>query len=79
MSDTVLAAVCTGVFVVISNLIVAVVQSSKTKYRIEQLEKKVEKHNNLVVRMYACEDRLNIHDEKLTVANHRIEDLEQVR
>lgn len=31
-----------------------------TGYRIEQLEKKVEKHNNLIERMYKCEDRLNI-------------------
>ena len=33
-----------------------------TGYRIEQLEKKVEKHNNLIERMYACEDRLNLID-----------------
>ena len=31
-----------------------------TGYRIEQLEKKVEKHNNLIERMYKAEDRLNI-------------------
>lgn len=45
-------------------------------YRIEQLEKKQDKHNNLIARMYAVEDKLNIHDEKLKVVNHRIEDLE---
>ena len=38
-------------------------------YRIEQLEKKVEKHNNLVERMTVCE-------EKIKVANHRLDDLE---
>lgn len=36
-----------------------------TGYRIEQLEKKVEKHNNLIERMYQCEDRLNLIDHDL--------------
>ncbi len=40
------------------------------KYRIEQLEKKVEKHNSIVERTYRLE-------EKVKVANHRIEDLER--
>lgn len=31
-----------------------------TIYRIGQLEEKVNKHNNLIERMYKCEDRLNI-------------------
>ena len=37
---------------------------------IEQLEKKVEKHNSVVERTYLLE-------EKVKVANHRIEDLER--
>lgn len=40
------------------------------KYRIEQLEKKVEKHNSVIERTYLLE-------EKVKVANHRIEDLER--
>ena len=40
------------------------------KYRIEQLEKKVEKQNSIVERTYLLE-------EKVKVANHRIEDLER--
>lgn len=39
-------------------------------YRIEQLEKKVEKHNNYAV-------RVPILEEQIKVANHRIDDLEQ--
>jgi hypothetical protein len=38
-------------------------------YRIEQLEKKVEKHNNVVERMTVAEN-------KISVADHRISDLE---
>lgn len=38
-------------------------------YRIEQLEKKVDKHNNFA-------ERVPIIEEKIRVINHRIEDLE---
>lgn len=34
-------------------------------YRIEQLEKKVEAHNNLVSRMYAVENKIEIIETKL--------------
>ena len=39
-------------------------------YRIEQLERKVEKHNNFAGRMPVVE-------EQIKVINHRIEDLER--
>ena len=45
-------------------------------YRIEQLEQKVEKHNNLVERMYKVEEQTSLQEEKIKVANHRIDDLE---
>ncbi len=55
-----------------------VLASSKlTNFRLEQLEKKVQAHNNLVVRMYAVEGHQETLEEKIKVANHRIEDLEQ--
>lgn len=41
-------------------------------YRIEQLEKKVDKHNNFA-------ERIPILEEKISVANHRITDLEHER
>ena len=70
------------------SLLGVVVSSKLTTYRIEQLEKKVEKHNNLVERTYdlerreaLLEARLSEHEtlfaEKLNTANHRIEDLER--
>lgn len=45
-------------------------------YRIEQLEKKVDKHNHIVERLYDVEARLDVQEEKIAVANHRIKDLE---
>lgn len=48
-----------------------------TNYRIEQLEKKVNKHNNLIERVYKIEEHDAVVDEQIKVANHRIEDLEK--
>ena len=49
-----------------------------TSYRIEQLEKKVEKHNNVVERMYKIEENQALINNNIKVANHRIDDLEEV-
>lgn len=46
-------------------------------YRLEQLEKKVAKHNSVVERTYELEKQVDLMDEKIKVANHRIEDLER--
>ena len=51
-------------------------QQEKTRalmeYKLEELTKKVEKHNSVVERTYILE-------EKMKIANHRIEDLEKER
>lgn len=46
------------------------------EYKIDQLTMKVEKHNNLVERTYKLEEVAALHEEKIKVANHRIDDLE---
>lgn len=48
-------------------------------YRLEQLEQKVQAHNNLVERMYKVEEQTAIHEEKIKTANHRIYDLEKIK
>lgn len=56
-------------------------QNAKTinliSYRLEQLEKKQDLHNNAVTRLYEVERKLGIDEERINVANHRIADLEQ--
>ena len=47
-------------------------------YRLEQLEQKVSKHNNLVERTYALEESVALLEERQKVANHRIDDLKKV-
>lgn len=51
---------------------------SLVTYRLEQLEKKVDLHNNAVERLYQVEKKLGIDEERIKVANHRIDDLEQL-
>ena len=49
---------------------------SLIEYKLEQLEKKQDLHNNAVTRLYEVEKRLGIDEEKIKAANHSIEDLE---
>lgn len=47
-------------------------------YKLEQLTKKVDLHNNAVERLYNVEKQLGIDEEKIKSNKHRIEDLEQI-
>lgn len=58
------------------SFVAALISNKVWQYRIEQLEKKVEKHNNLVERMYKVEEKEELIEERIKVANHRIDDLE---
>ena len=53
------------------------VNSKLTAYRIEQLERKQDKHNAVIERTYKLEETVALHEEKIKVANHRIDDLER--
>ena len=48
-----------------------------TNYRIEQLEKKVDKHNTVIERTFKLEEAQAVLTEQIKVANRRIEDLER--
>ena len=47
------------------------------EYKLDQLTKQVEKHNGVIERVYEVERKLDVDEEKINVANHRIDDLEQ--
>lgn len=57
-------------------------QQEKTRalmeYKLDELTKRVDKHNNVVERTYGLEKRLSVQEEQIKVANHRIEDLEEI-
>ncbi len=46
-------------------------------YRLEELERRVDKHNQVVERTYKLEERETVLEEKVKVANHRLDDLEK--
>lgn len=56
-------------------------QQEKTRalmeYKLDELTKRVDKHNNTIERTYRLEEQMTLQEEKMKVANHRIEDLER--
>ena len=77
MSDAVIVAVL-SLLGTLGGTFGGILTSNKlTNYRIEQLEKKVEKHNRVVERVYILEKNEAVMEEEIKVANHRIDDLEQ--
>ena len=58
--------------------ILGVLASAKlTSYRLEQLERRVQAHNNLIERTYRLEERTEIQEEKIKAASRRIDGLER--
>ena len=76
MSDGIVVALIGVAGSLLGSLLGILVSSKLTQYRLEQLEKKVDKHNHVVERMYALEERVALNEEKIKVENHRIDDLE---
>ena len=64
--------------VTLAGTILTVISGSKlTAYRIQKLEEKVQAHNNLIDRMYKVEQRIEVDENKISVSEHRIADLER--
>lgn len=64
MGEAIVVAIITGLFALIGTVSSNLATHSKTMYRIEQLEKKQDKHNSLIERMYCAENAINILDER---------------
>lgn len=47
------------------------------EYKIDKLSERVDKHNSVIARTYKLEQDYALMDEKIKVANHRIDDLER--
>lgn len=77
MANEIVVAIVSGCFSLAGYLIGNYKSQSKTLYRIDQLEKKQDKHNTLIERMYKVEDDINMIHKEIEVANHRIKDLER--
>lgn len=80
METIISACISAGVTLIVC-LISNHAQQEKTRalmeYKIDELTKRVDKHNNTIERTYQLEEKVALHEEKLKVANHRIGDLEK--
>lgn len=81
MSDVVITSLISGLCVAVPSIIATILSNKKNndliQYRIVQLEQKVDKHNNVIERVYKLEQTSAVREEEIKVANHRIEDLEK--
>ena len=77
MSETVLVAILSLVGTLGGSLFGILAANKLIEYRLKQLEEKVNKHNNLIERTFKLEEKESLLEEKVRVANHRIEDLEK--
>jgi len=76
MSETIIVAIISFMGTAIGSLVAVVSSSNLTKYKIEELTKQVQKHNEVVERTFKLEEHAAVIDEQIKVANHRIQDLE---
>ena len=60
MTPEVLNALISAIAIIVSGLISAIVSNKLMAYRIEQLEKKVDKHNSVIDRTYHLEAEVEV-------------------
>ncbi len=77
-----LEAIITGAVAIVVCMLNNYFQNRKStaliEYKIDELSKRVDKHNSLVERTYKLEETVSVIEEKIKVENHRIEDLENL-
>lgn len=76
MTETIIVGILSLIGTLVGSLGGILAANKLVVYRIEQLEKKVEKHNNVIERVYKLEKDDAVIKEEIKVANHRIDDLE---
>ena len=81
MTETIIAALISAGSATLVCLVNNIFQQRKTEalltYKLDELTKRVDKHNGLVERTYRLEEHASVFHEKMKVANHRIADLEE--
>lgn len=60
MSETLVSTILSACVSLVGTLGGIMVSAKLTNYRIEQLEKKVDKHNTLIERTYKLEERVTV-------------------
>lgn len=65
MSETILVALLSLLGTLVGSLFGILAANKLTNYRIQQLEKKVDEHNQVVVRMYELEKKEAVVEEEI--------------
>lgn len=77
MIETIVAALISA----FAAIVVSVVQNNKTRalieYRLKELEKKQDKHNDVIERTYKLEQNVAVMEEQIKNADNRISTLEK--
>ena len=73
--ETIISACISAAVTLIVCVISNNAQQEKTRtlmeYKLEELTKRVNEHNNLIKRTYALEEKMSVHEEQIKVANHK--------
>lgn len=76
MDPTLIGAILAFVGSLVGTFAGIITSSKLTNYRLQELEKKQDKHNQVIERTYKLEERVQVIEELQKVTNHRIADLE---
>ena len=76
MSEVIIVSLISGVCTIVGTFGGILAGNSLMRYRLAQLEKKVDKHNSVIERTYKLEENQKLQDERQKVTNHRLDDLE---
>lgn len=77
MTESIIVAIITGVLTLIGVIISNSRSDAVQNERIEQLRQEVKKHNNLIDRMYKCEETVALHEAELKRVNRRLDVVEK--
>lgn len=81
--ETIISSIITGTFATVVCVITQIASNSKTRalieYRLMELEKKQDRHNDVIERTYKLEEATAVQTEQIKVINHRLSDLEERR
>ena len=73
MTEGIIIAIITGSMAIVSNIVIAWANNSKTLWRIEQLEAKMDKHNNLVERVVVEEQNTKAQWRRIDELTEKVE------
>ena len=79
MTDSIIVALITGVFALLGTYLANRKAAALIEYRLDQIEKKQDKHNQLIERTYKLEERTELQEAELKRHNERLRSLEHSR